>query len=140
MKIKWIIATHAMKDETIMQILKLFNSIMMYIETIHDWCKVTIYNNIEITWACVCGPMVWEYLIWMVKIRGLSLSFYNMDLSWHSLLLELAHELNNGTNLLLDLKLKLELWKSIFENRPRFLGMEFDKKKRLKYIKLKFYN
>jgi hypothetical protein len=71
-----------MKDETIMQILKLLNSIMMYIETIHDWCKVTIYNNIEITWTCVCGPMVWEYLIWMVKIRDLSLSFYNMDLSW----------------------------------------------------------
>jgi hypothetical protein len=82
MRIIWIITTHAMKDETIMQILKLFNSIMMYIETIHDWCKVTIYNNIEITWACVCGPMVWEYLIWMVKIKGLSLSFYNMDSSW----------------------------------------------------------
>jgi hypothetical protein len=117
-----------MKDETIMQILKLFNLIMMYIETIHDWCKVTIYNNIEITWACVCGPMVWKCLIWMVKIRGLSLSFYNMDLSWLRFL-GLAHELNNGTNFLLDLKLKLELWKSIFENRPRFLGMEFDKKK-----------
>jgi hypothetical protein len=29
MKIIWMITTHAMKDETIMQILKLFNSTMM---------------------------------------------------------------------------------------------------------------
>lgn len=70
--------------------------------------------------------LLWGYLVCKVKTKGLSPGVLATFIQVDTFLLEETQELDHGTSLLLNVKLKPKPWENIFENKVKILGKKDD--------------